>query len=502
MKKPVTIIIIATCYCLLLTAPAMALDMEYYTYGGFNPITQAFTKIALIFSDSGYQGLLFVIMVLGLIAGVAAWLARAATGARVIPLVWAVPVLFGAVLYLGLFVPKGNITVYDPVVNRFQTIGNVPNAVVFTAGFLNKIERGMVDIIDTAAVPDAQYQTTAGGIGFKALESVKGSSPKDNYVRTSMIRYIKDCVTFELVRPGTTLSLDDLRNNTTDFLVDLAQAVNPAVYTVYYDSTNPEGTNVTCTDAWNNLQPIYANPTNYDEAIKKVCSKAYFDPSNTVELNTCKSLLTSTLNFTTGTAVTPEKIIQQRQIAEILYNFYFQDDYETAVLMEGNRKVTSTGLGIGLTMNEWIPIIRAVMTAIAIGVIPFLVLFLFTPVVGKAISVMFGFFVFLTTWGITDAVIHGAAMDYATYAFEDMRQSNLGVYAMAAFPTISVKLLAMFGVIRSSGIMLASFFSMMLIRFGGHALAMLAGNLSRIVQSAGAQAGQLLTPEGSAAAMN
>lgn len=360
----------------------------------------------------------------------------------------------------------------------------------------------MVDIIDTAAAPGAAYQTTAGGIGFKALESVKGSSPKNNYVRTSMIRYVKDCVTFELLRPGTNLSLDDLRNNTTDFLDNLGQAVNPAVYTVYYDSVIPEGSTVTCTDAWSKLQPIYANPNNYDEAIKKVCSKAYFDPSNTTELNTCRTLLTSTLNFTTGTSVTPEKIIQQRQIAEILYNFYYQDDYETTVLMESNRKITSTGLRIGLTMNEWIPIMRAIMTAIAIGVIPFLVLFLPTPVVGKATSVMFGFFVFLTTWGITDAVIHGAAMDYASYAFEDMRQSNLGVYAMAAFPSISLKLLAMFGVIRSAGIMLASFFSMMLIRFGGHALAMLAGNLSRIAQTAGAQAGQLLTPEGTSAAMN
>ncbi len=501
MKK-IPSIAIATYLFLLPTRQALALDMEYYTYGGFNPITQAFTKTALIFSDSGYQGLLFVIMVLGLIAGVTVWLARAATGAKVIPLVWAVPVVFGAVLYLALFVPKGNITVYDPVLNRFQTIGQVPNAVVFTAGFLNKIERGMVDIIDTAAAPDTQYRSTSGGIGFKALESVKGSAPKNNYARTSMIRYVKDCVTFELLRPGTTLSLDDLRNNTSDFLNDLSSAINPSVYTVYYDAVHPEGTNVACTDAWNSLRPIYANPANYDEAIKKVCSKAYFDPTNAVELNTCKTLLSSTLNFTTGTTVTPEKIIQQRQIAEILYNFYFQDDYETSMLMESNRKITSTGLGIGLTMNEWIPIIRAVMTAIAIGVIPFLVLFLFTPVVGKALSVMFGFFVFLTTWGITDAVIHGAAMDYASYAFEDMRQSNLGVYAMAAFPTISIKLLAMFGVIRSAGIMLASFFSMMLIRFGGHALAMLAGNLCRIVQSAGAQAGQLLTPEGTSAAMN
>ncbi len=487
---------------LLFATPAFALDMEFYTYGGFNPIVQAFNKIALIFSDSGYQGLLFVVMVLGIIAGAGAWIAKAVTGARVIPLVWTVPVIFGAVLYLALFIPTGNITVYDPVMNRFQTIGGVPDAIVFTAGFLNKIERGMVDIIDTAAAPSTEYQTTAGGIGFKVLKSVKGSYPKNNYASTSMVRYIKDCVTFELVRPGTTLSLDDLRNNTSDFLDDLGKAVNPSVFTVYYDAVNPEGTTMSCTDAWSNLRPIYANPNNYDEALKKICSKAYFDPSSAVEMNTCKSLLANTLNFTTGSVATPEKLIQQRMIAEMLYNFYFKGDAETAALMESNKRITSTGLGIGLTMNEWIPIMRAIMTAIAIGIIPFLVLFLPTPVMGKAISVMFGFFVFLTTWGITDAVIHGAAMDYASYAFEDMRQSNLGVYAMAALPTISLKMLAMFGVIRSAGIMLASFFSMMLIRFGGHALAMLAGNLSSIVQSAGAQAGRNFTPEGTGAALN
>ncbi|HID70124.1 MAG TPA: hypothetical protein EYP35_06625, partial [Desulfobacterales bacterium] len=264
----------------------------------------------------------------------------------------------------------------------------------------------------------------------------------------------------------------------------------------------PEGATMSCTEAWSHLQPIYNNASNYDDALKKVCSKAYFDPASAVEMNTCKSLLSDSLTFTTGGTATPEKLIQQQQIAEMLFNFYFTGDAETASLVESNKRITSTGMGIGLTMNEWIPIIRAIMTSIAIGVIPFLVLFLPTPVVGKAISVMFGFFVFLTTWGITDAVIHGAAMDYANYAFEDMRQSNLGVYGMAALPNLSQKMLSMFGVIRSAGIMLASFFSMMLIKFGGHALAMLAGNLSSIVQSAGSHAGRNFTPEGSAAAMN
>jgi len=309
-------------------------------------------------------------------------------------------------------------------------------------------------------------------------------------------------VTFELMRPGTTLSLDTLRNDTTDFLTELGKAVNPAIYTVYYDSTEPAGVTKTCTEAWNLILPIFQNPNNYAEALRKTCGKASFDSNNVLEYNTCKDLITSTLRFTTGNTVVPEKLIQQRQISEILYTFYYQDDVETAMLMEANRKITSQGIGVGIAMNEWIPIIKAIMTAIAIGMIPFLALFLPTSVVGKALSAMFGFFCFLTIWGITDAVVHTAAMDYAQYAFEEMRQSSLGVYSMAAFPSLSEKMLSMFGIIRSSGIMLASLFTMMLIKFGGHALAMMAGSLSGAVSGAGGLAGSLMTPEGTSAAMS
>jgi len=482
--------------------PAYAMDMEYYTYGGFGPITQAFTRLALIFSDAGYIGLFTVVTALGFLAGAISWLVQAANGGKATPLTWAVPVIFGVVLYLGLFVPKGNITVYDPTLNRFQTIGGIPDAVVFTAGVLNKVERGLVEIIDTASVPDSEYSRGAGGIGFKTLESVRNSYIKDNHLRTSTIRYTKDCVTFELMRPGTTLSLDTLRNDTTDFLTELSKAVNPAIYTVYYDSANPAGVTKTCTEAWNLIRPIFQNPNNYNEALRKTCGKASFNSNNNLEYNRCKELITRTLNFTTGNTVIPEKLIQQRQISEILYTFYYQDDVETAMLMEANRKITSQGVGVGIAMNEWIPIIKAIMTAIAIGMIPFLALFLPTPVVGKALSAMFGFFCFLTIWGITDAVVHAAAMDYAQYAFEEVRQSSLGVYSMAAFPSLSEKMMGMFGIIRSSGIMLASLFTMMLIKFGGHALAMMAGGLTGPVSGAGGAAGKLMTPEGTASAMS
>ena len=498
MKKVTPLLIIIA--LVLAATPALAIDMEFYTYGGFNPVVQAFTKVALIFGDNAYKGLLVVVTVLGVVAAAVGMIAQAAVGGR-ISLAWPIPVLAGMVVYVALFLPTGNITVYDPVLNRFQIVPNVPDAIVATAGTLNKLEKGLVDIIDTASAPNAQYLDTAGGKGFKVLEAIRGSSPKDNHARTSMIRYIRDCVTFELLRPGSTISLDTMRNNSTNFLTELSNAQNPAIFTVYYDSANPEGQSMTCTQAWTQLQPIYTNPTNYDEAIKRACAKAHFDPNSTTEMQRCESLISTTMLHVTGNSYTPERLIQQRQIAEILYNFYYQDDYETSVLMESDRKIVATGMGIGITMNEWIPIIRAIMTAIAVGTLPFLALFLPTPVIGRAASVMFGFFVFLTTWGVTDAVIHGAAMDYAAYAFEDVRQSNLGVYAMASFPNMSLKMMAMFGVIRSAGIMLASIFSMMLIRFGGSALAHFATNLGSIARGAGAQAGALITPEGNASAL-
>ena len=153
MRRPLIFPILAVLGWLLSADTALALDMEYYTYGGFNPIVQAFTRVALIFSDAGYQGLITVMTIMGVLAGSGAWIARAATGARVIPLTWTVPVLFGAVVYLAVVVPKGSLTVDDPVLNRFQTVGDLPDAIVFTAGALNLIERGLVDIIDTAAAP-------------------------------------------------------------------------------------------------------------------------------------------------------------------------------------------------------------------------------------------------------------------------------------------------------------------------------------------------------------
>ncbi|MDP3695930.1 MAG: hypothetical protein Q8R42_07445, partial [Desulfocapsaceae bacterium] len=63
VKFPVILCLVFLVATIFYVSPAFAMDMEYYTYGGFGPITQAFTRLALIFSDAGYIGLFAVVTV-------------------------------------------------------------------------------------------------------------------------------------------------------------------------------------------------------------------------------------------------------------------------------------------------------------------------------------------------------------------------------------------------------------------------------------------------------
>ena len=181
-----------------------------------------------------------------------------ASGKKQLPLFWAIKVNAGAALsFHALFVPTGNIAIYDATLNKTQTIGGVPDAVVFVAGVLNKVERAIVNICDTAAGPNASYSSSAGGIGFGLLQNM--SKAQDVYATMSMENYMEKCVMFEVVRPGGTIGFADLTGNNTNFLNTLANAQNPAVFTVYYDATNTGGSPMSCTDAWTKLQPIFSS---------------------------------------------------------------------------------------------------------------------------------------------------------------------------------------------------------------------------------------------------
>lgn len=488
---------------ILAPAPAFALDADFYTWGGFDAVASGLQRLALIFSDGGYRGLFFSVIVMAIMFGGFAIVARAASGARANPVSWLVPILTGVVIYLGLVVPTGTIHLYDNQTNKYQAIGGIPDGIVAVAGILNLVERGMVEIVSTTGDPRS-YTDQAGGSGFLGLfqAASKVLTTDDTLMDTSVNKYIQDCVTFELTRPGTTLTVDELRRTTGDFRTSLAKANSPAIYTVYYDLTAPQGQTMTCQQSWVNINTYLGSPAHLEENLKGICAQIGYDTSAVASYQKCKTSLQATFSDLGVSGVTTDDFVRQAYLSQRLHDVFRSGD--TAAV--ANYKFLMNASGAMKAANEWLPIMKGVLTAVALGLVPFLALFIPTPLLGKAISVMLGFFIWLTAWGVTDALLHQFLMDYGTRAMEGVRLhsggSGLGMDTFYFMPNETIKILGMFGTVRMAGLMLATVITGMLVRFGGHALATMGSSLMGQVQSAGQQAARMTEdPAGRAAAL-
>jgi hypothetical protein len=473
--------------------------MEYYTYGGFGPITSALNKISLIFSASAYQGLFFSAAVLGMFTAGMMVMLKSLAGAKGSIGGWAFSVVTGVVLYLALIVPKGSLVVYDPVMNQTQTIGNIPDGIVMISGLLNKVERGMVDLVSNTADP-VGYQATAGGSNFDILNNLssKGVLLTDQYLNTSLQNYVVDCVFFEMQRPGTTLDMNSLTNNP-DFLPIFQAAASPAIYTTYFDSANESGFPETCNLAWTDIQKAITDPSQYTGSINARCADAGYDPTIPSELTACQSAISNTVNWLEAASYSATDVFRQFLIAQSISNAATSASPDTAMQMLATKNAATGMMGTAVMANQWIPVIKALMVSVAFCMVPLLALFIPTPIFPKALGATVGFFLWITIWGIVDAILHQFAIDYASTVATQIKEYQLGVTAVMNFSTFATKTLAAFGMIRWAGLILSTVIVGMLVKFGGAAMAQLAGSVTGHVQGAGSQAGhQIITPEGRA----
>ncbi len=489
---------------LFLDGKAWAFDasnVEYYTYGGFSAVVMALQKITLIFSDHGFKSLMYVSACVGLFCVIVKVCTPVFDGASGSLKAFLIRYFVGVIFYICLFSPTGNMTVYDPVFNRMQTVGNIPIGINLVMGGLNLIERSIIEIIDTSGEVDS-FQYSAGGIGFNILlETLQGGyGLGDTYADESMKKYVEDCVFFELRRPGTDLNPDAIRSSS-DFMTEFAKAVNPAIYTVYYNSTTGlVGQTMTCTEAWTNLSSDLNTYSRYDATMSQVCARVGYRTGNANELAKCKSDVSGFLEKTSNGALSipAANIFRQRAMAEAYDNIITKHAPDSGIQAFASRNMMNSGISMGIVANAWMPVLRGVFTAIALGLLPFIILFLPTGISNKSISFIVGMFLWLTCWGIIDAFLHSISTDYSLAVCDEARQYNIGYMAIMLYPNDLQKGLAFFGMVRVFGMMLATVFAGMLVNFGGHAMAMLAGSFSSHIQGTATQAGNTVnTPEGS-----
>ena len=475
----------------LLPTPAHA-AWEYYTYGGFDSVLPAWQRVALIFSDSNYNSLFFPIVVLGIFCAIVVLYLKLLGGANVGgPMSWAVPVGIGIILYLGLVVPKDSIMIYDPVMNEGPVqVSGIPLGVAAMAGSLNEIQNGLIDIIDTSSDPVELYQQNAGGEGFNILlQTGQESLQIPPELEGSIQQYTKDCLLFELTRPGTTLTPSEL-SSSTDFRTDYAKAASPAIYTVSYIS-NSVGDTMTCQDAWTAINGAVSSSSTWTNDINNICAQSGYDPTIPAELQKCKDLAADTSEWIWGANYPLQNLAMQSAFTQAIEETFNNASPDQAIQTLAARQTGSDWLSAGLAGDTWIPVIMAAMTTLAIAILPFLIMFLPTPLFGKVISLIAGIFIWLTAWGVIDAIIHSFGVDYARHAAQQLQQFGLGVKSISYFPTFGMKTLAAFGNMRWFGLMLATVITGMLVRFGGSALAHLAGGLTAGAAAGGSAAGRM-----------
>ncbi|WP_429885551.1 conjugal transfer protein TraG N-terminal domain-containing protein [Geoalkalibacter halelectricus] len=485
---------------LLATGTFAAPDtVEYYTFDGFQPITDAFRKLSLIFSASAYTQMAALALGFGVIFGGIAFYIQHVSGAKASPVGFILPILLGVGVWFGLFAQTATVIVYDAHTNQFDPIPNVPIGIAYTAYATNKVERGLIEILDMANPPNMKIDQIAGGNNIAAMGKIMQSAGSDANLKASLAAYIRQCVMFELTHPATTFSFHNLMTGN-DARVEFAKAQNPAVFTQIYSTTHPAGKIQSCDAAWNHINTQLSNPVTYQGMLESAAGFFGIDSSDAAQFEKFRHLVGSFIQGPLNQAgVDHVDVARQSLVANVLFQVIQEGDPAVAMSIESSRKLSTSGMGAFISAQEWIPVLKSVITAVAITLISFLALFIPTPLVGRALSIIFGLFAFLMAWAITDAVITSGAGYYYMQVMREARESGLGLQTILNFPSYEAKVLSMYGMVRSAGIMLAGFITMMLVRVGGHFMAGMAGNLMGAVQGAGAQSGALATPEGSAA---
>ncbi|AJY71118.1 hypothetical protein RW64_16900 [Geobacter sulfurreducens] len=467
------------------------MEMEFYTYGGFDAVVNGFQKVSLMFSSNELRVLGYVAAVLGLLFGGLGLYMRAFTGRQQSFLLVYAPWLAGLVVYFFLVTNIGVLHIYDPVKNKYQAV-SLPSAVVAVVGGLNTIERGLVQVVADSGDPSS-FLTQGWGTGLLGMYYLHNTPlarllPQPQ--SSTLLNYVDECVTFEIGRPGTNLTIEEL-NSAPDLRVPLSKAQNPAIFTASH-LYSPEGEAASCTQIWQGLSPALTTGV-----LDSVCRQlGYAD--NPEGLGQCRTAIHGAANALGMPDSSADAYALQSALAAHLDQVYATGDLAGATAFQRGKELFS-GLAGAMV---WMPIAKGVGWAIAAAMVPLLSLLLPTPLFGRALAYSLSGFLFLTVWGVTDAVIYGFAGDFAFQSFDAIRASGHGLLSFSEMPGAITKIFAVFGTMMMASASLSATVTAGLFRIGSSAVAAaVSAQTGKIEQATGQGAEKTIDPAGSAGAL-
>jgi hypothetical protein len=481
-----------------LAAPAAAYDGEYITYGGFDAVVEAFRYIALFFNHAEYGGLIYTFAAIGFALGaVNAFFRHGRDVAQFVQ--YTVSFLFGAAFFTAFILPTGNVNVYDPTRNATATVPGVPDGIVIVADLASNLQETAVTIANAAS--PRLYEDTANGTIFDVVrQSIVGGDPLANeFVWSSVKEYYTDCVLLATTLPAFGLSIDELKNTSTDLVASFAKAQSDGNFTTLYDGANPGGAPVSCRQSWTAIQPQLTNAATYAAYEDAICTRADFDTANAAELARCQARLDEIpVALFAQAAGDRNSYYQAATLAGAMEEAMADINPERAIAAETNRRFQEQASGFFVIANEYGPFIRAAFLAAALSTLPLLFLFIVTPFMASVFRLFVGFFAFVTLWSIIDVGIAQIAHGIAVDAFDEVARHQFGYSALMLAPPASAKSLAVFGATRFIAISFAGLFVVTIFKISGASFAAMTGPLAGTASAAGDSAAGMtfLNPAG------
>ena len=480
----------------LLPQTALAVDMDFYTWNAFEETVSAFRRVALVLRDPGFTVFVLVFAVGGILIGGVMVGVKGIKGQQVNPIGFLIPALIGVALFRAFIWPTGTLYVYDPVRNDTAAVGDVPDAVVLMAGMLNKIERGVREIVETAAADPAAER--AGALRYSLVLNALNARGTNLGLERNLVNYYLDCGLPAMSMGYNGASQREAERSTADLYTTFERFAHPSLATYAYTGASDATATMSCQTMWTDvLNPVLGGAAGLAEVRDMVCARTGFDMTVPVQQARCDEELTdiSTLfGVTTATDWLP--FIRSTQIAVGMTNALRSGDISVQQGAMIDRQVMSEGMGVAEALDRWVPKLKGFMTAAVLGMLPLCLLFVVTPMVGKALQLGIGLFVWLTLWGICDSIAVTMAADAAVDAFDQVSRYGFSHTAFLLSPENAVAALGVFGKARSMALMMATVLAYGLFQFGGYAFTSLATNWQGELGQAGANAGRMaMSPE-------
>lgn len=477
------------CLILLIFSSSVFADVEYYTYGSFENVRDAFILIANIMSDPWYLGIGAAMGSLGIFVATLINVGKNMMGkgeGSFLPAL--IMCFFGASLFMVFLTPKTTVHIYDTTTSRYESVGNVPTSLAEIAYLSNLFERYGSNVTASASLYGRDKH--ANGNSLELLLNILSVDPLKHNVQLgqSLERYLTTCVSPAVSHPDRYDSFDyaAMLSGTTNFWGELEKTRNSNQYFHW------QGGDMDCDQGFDEVYKVLVTDfdTTFKPVLDQVCGEAGYDDTDPASILECGTMISEvgSIVFSSTLAYAPNQLMAMSAISQSLYHV-LTENVGTAVRDFGNMQAMSQGIGALLVSEGWLPSIRLATLVIILASSSVIVWFFFTPFLVRSLHLLLSLFAFMALWGVFDSVLHVVKMISIQNSFSDIHAYQGGIKSFLMAPGELQKVIASYGKMQGLGVSLAALLTAILFKITATPFAHMAERMADDVESIGKNTG-------------